>query len=69
MRFRELIVLKHTRRHTHFDRITARKRPPEPARVERMISEVVRQLEKHGPNRTAILHHRRTDDEAPEATR
>ncbi len=56
MRPRELTILKHARRRTPFDRdkfarsvaIAIRKRPLEPDRLERMISEIVRQLESMG---------------------
>ena len=56
VQLRELTILKRSGRRTPFDRdklarsvaIATRKRPLEPDRVERMISEIVRQLESMG---------------------
>ena len=56
VQLRELTILKRSGRRTPFDRdklarsvaIAIRKRPLEPDRVERMISEIVRQLESMG---------------------
>ncbi len=56
VQLRELMVLKKTGRRVPFDRdklersidIALRKRPVEPARVERMINGMVRQLESSG---------------------
>ena len=56
VQLRELTILKRSGRRTPFDRdklarsvaIATRKRPLEPDRVERMISEIVRQLERMG---------------------
>lgn len=56
VQLRELTILKRTGRRTPFDRaklersvgIALRKRPVEPERVERMVSQIVRQLESMG---------------------
>ena len=56
VQLRELVILKRNGRRTPFDRdklerslgIALRKRPVEPERVERMVSQIVRQLESLG---------------------
>ena len=56
VQLRELTILKRTGRRTPFDRaklersvgIALRKRPVEPERIERMVSQIVRQLESMG---------------------
>ncbi|MCA3752436.1 MAG: transcriptional repressor NrdR, partial [Phenylobacterium sp.] len=56
VQLREITILKRSGRRTPFDRdklarsiaIATRKRPIEPERIERMISQIVRQLESLG---------------------
>src|ERR1044072_4794384 len=56
VQLRELTILKRSSRRAHFDRerlvrsisIAMRKRPVEPAQVERMVNDITRQLESMG---------------------
>ena len=61
VQLRELTILKRSGRRTPFDRdklgrsvaIATRKRPIEPERIERMLSQIVRQLESLGETELA----------------
>ena len=61
VQLRELVILKRNGRRTPFDRdklgrsvaIATRKRPIEPERIERMLSQIVRQLESLGETELA----------------
>lgn len=61
VQLREITILKRSGRRTPFDRdklarsiaIATRKRPIEPERIERMISQIVRQLERLGETELA----------------
>ena len=67
VQLRELLVVKRSGRKVAFDRdkllrsveVALRKRPIEPERIERMVSGIVRQLEKRGRERGPVLDHRR----------